>query len=99
VGQDGTSPSSDLPDGLSEIFFREGLDRKSGEATDLPVGQNRRPVRQQDCRAPSTIESVLGRSTHASLSIKSYLGVGRSAVADFAQEVYSAASPRSLAAS
>jgi hypothetical protein len=97
VGQDGTSPSSDLPDGLSEIFFREGLDRKSGEATDLPVRHNRRPVRQQDCRA--TIESDLGRSTHASLSIKSYLGGSRPAVADFAPEVYSAASPRSSAAS
>src|SRR6266545_4170596 len=38
----------DLPDGESEIFLREGLDRLMG---DLPVRHNQRPVRQQDCRA------------------------------------------------
>jgi hypothetical protein len=36
VGQDGGSCRSDLPDGLSEIFFQMGLDRKM--TTDLPVG-------------------------------------------------------------
>src|SRR5260370_5886208 len=35
-GQDGGSCRSDLPDGLSEIFFQRGLDRKT--TTDLPVG-------------------------------------------------------------
>ena len=34
VGRDGEAYSFDLPDGLSGIFLREGLDRKSG---DLPV--------------------------------------------------------------
>src|SRR5277367_5541297 len=34
--RDARSSRSDLPDGLSEIFFRAGLDTS---ATDLPVGQ------------------------------------------------------------
>jgi hypothetical protein len=36
LGQDGGSRRSDLPDGESEIFFREGLDTI---CADLPVGQ------------------------------------------------------------
>jgi hypothetical protein len=36
VGQDGGSRKTDLPDGLSDIFFTRGLD---SQFADLPVGQ------------------------------------------------------------
>jgi hypothetical protein len=40
VGRDGASRKTDLPDGVSEIFFQRGLDRsESAKSTDLPVGQ------------------------------------------------------------
>jgi hypothetical protein len=39
-GQDGGSRRTDLPDGLSGIFFAEGLDKqRTGKRSDLPVGQ------------------------------------------------------------
>ena len=37
VGKDARTSAPDLPDGTSEIFFAQGLDRNGG---DLPVGQN-----------------------------------------------------------
>jgi hypothetical protein len=37
--QDAGISGFDLPDGTSEIFLREGMDRFSCAATDLPVGQ------------------------------------------------------------
>jgi len=50
-GRDARMCRDDLPDGESEIFLREGLDRLMG---DLPVGHNQQPVRQQDCGADCT---------------------------------------------
>jgi hypothetical protein len=48
VGWDEIGYSFDLGQAGNGIFLREGLDRLMG---DLPVGQNQRPVRQQDCSA------------------------------------------------
>jgi hypothetical protein len=48
VGRDGVGSRSDLGQARNGIFLREGLDRLM---SDLPVGQNHRPVRQQDCMA------------------------------------------------
>jgi hypothetical protein len=56
LGRDGGSHSFDSPDGLSEIFLREGLDGKSGDATDLPVG--RRDCRSKErCSATSAVRA------------------------------------------
>jgi hypothetical protein len=49
-GRDGRSCRSDLPDGLSEIFFRTGLDTPDTRVTDLPV------VGQITCRALMSVK-------------------------------------------
>jgi hypothetical protein len=58
VGQDGGSRRTDLPDGLSDIFFTRGLD---SQFTDLPVGQIRRVARMQ-CNVHRVVSQAMPSS-------------------------------------
>jgi len=51
-GETGQAGSADLPDGLSEIFFEQGLDRAAQVLGDLPVGHRFCPDRTNVTSGP-----------------------------------------------